>query len=165
MVNDHLIDCFRYRDAPARRRWAPARGLRWVTRESLKSSGRSKSHGGPSTDSRSATRRTGSGGEKVVLFSPWPEHLCVRPCLGRADKQFEVLAIDLLASGAPRRAMIFRAAEDGRSSSRRRSTRSGSRRSTPLDLTSDRRRSSLPRSRSKLFRSHRRCRRLDVPLL
>src|SRR5712671_6000875 len=42
----------------------------------------------------------GSGGEKVVLFSPWPESiLAFAPVWGGLTKQFEVLAIDLPGFG------------------------------------------------------------------
>src|SRR6202521_5135050 len=42
----------------------------------------------------------GSGGEKVVLFSPWPESIfAFVPVWGGLTKQFEVLAIDLPGFG------------------------------------------------------------------
>src|SRR5207245_1838136 len=42
----------------------------------------------------------GSGGEKVVLFSPWPESIfAFAPVWGGLTKQFEVLAIDLPGFG------------------------------------------------------------------
>src|ERR1700674_3800370 len=42
----------------------------------------------------------GSGGEKVVLFSPWPESIfAFVPVWGGLTRQFEVLAIDLPGFG------------------------------------------------------------------
>jgi pimeloyl-ACP methyl ester carboxylesterase len=42
----------------------------------------------------------GKGGEKIVLFSPWPESICAfAPVWSGLTKQFEVLAIDLPGFG------------------------------------------------------------------
>src|SRR5258705_12927771 len=42
----------------------------------------------------------GRGGEKIVLFSPWPESIfAFAPVWGGLTKQFEVLAIDLPGFG------------------------------------------------------------------
>jgi pimeloyl-ACP methyl ester carboxylesterase len=44
--------------------------------------------------------KSGSGGEKVVLFSPWPESIfAFSPVWSGLTKQFEVLAIDLPGFG------------------------------------------------------------------
>jgi pimeloyl-ACP methyl ester carboxylesterase len=44
--------------------------------------------------------RTGTGSEKVVLFSPWPESIfAFAPVWGGLTKQFEVLAFDLPGFG------------------------------------------------------------------
>src|SRR5580700_660703 len=44
--------------------------------------------------------RSGTGSEKVVLFSPWPESIfAFAPVWGALTKQFEVLAFDLPGFG------------------------------------------------------------------
>src|SRR5258707_11625566 len=43
---------------------------------------------------------SGSGGEKIVLFSPWPESIfAFAPVWGGLTKQFQVLALDLPGFG------------------------------------------------------------------
>ncbi|HEX2461805.1 MAG TPA: alpha/beta hydrolase [Vicinamibacterales bacterium] len=56
--------------------------------------------------------KNGTGNEKIVLFSPWPESIfAFAPIWGGLTKQFEVLAIDLPGFGrSEARDDLFRAA-------------------------------------------------------
>jgi len=155
MVNDSRVDCF-----PISRR-PPARpqGVGTVT----ESTRRSTSHGEPSTtQGRYATNGVAARG--LCSSVRGREHLCVRPCVGRADEAVRgAWRSTFLASAAQTPAMILRAAEDGRVH-REAIDAFGFASVHAVGLDVGCRRSSLPRSRGQtLSQPHRWCRRLDVP--